>query len=466
MIDLGRSRTRPSETKKSCNHNERGPLLPQLQPKFRSQQFVPPPIMADLLPFSDDDDYFACGPSRPSTPGDEGPLPRFVPSANVFVDEIVAGEARYLENRGVYDEGEEVGSQVSLELDLFDRSGGAGVGFDRGFWPSVGLDRVEPDFEIMVTGSLDMEDEVEEEIYSIGAACMQAFVADDELGGVDGSDSLELRLGFGSVTGIDLMRSVGLGSGEDDGGEIVVAVDGAENGRRPLCWDCPREDDPRDRPSCEEPDWEVIDRRVLSAVIEDADEDDERSVVPTTLDLLPLHAGGGNTGEETEGMDWEVFLGVSNGDTHHIGDDNDVEEAISTIRDWVDFLDVQSNVLAVEHDSYPDQDFDYIHWIGQVTDEIISIKGRPPAAKSVIDSLPSVVLTQSYVEKNNTSCAVCKDELSLDDKGKKLPCLHHYHEECILPWLRIRNTCPVCRSELPTDDLDYESLKAQGSGHR
>ncbi|KAD0721978.1 hypothetical protein E3N88_43803 [Mikania micrantha] len=43
-----------------------------------------------------------------------------------------------------------------------------------------------------------------------------------------------------------------------------------------------------------------------------------------------------------------------------------------------------------------------------------------------------------------------------DDDDAYLECGHMYHGECIIPWLDSRNTCPVCRFELPTDDPEYE----------
>ncbi|KAK1388546.1 RING-type E3 ubiquitin transferase [Heracleum sosnowskyi] len=86
--------------------------------------------------------------------------------------------------------------------------------------------------------------------------------------------------------------------------------------------------------------------------------------------------------------------------------------------------------------------------------------GAPPAAVSVVSSLKTVDVE---VEKDVIHCAVCKDLVSVGEVAKELGCGHGYHEECILPWLGLRNTCPVCRFELPTDDADYEEKRKKKS---
>ncbi|KAE8708591.1 E3 ubiquitin-protein ligase RING1 [Hibiscus syriacus] len=82
--------------------------------------------------------------------------------------------------------------------------------------------------------------------------------------------------------------------------------------------------------------------------------------------------------------------------------------------------------------------------------------GSPPASKSAIDTLPSMKIMKNDLSSEFNQCAVCMDEFEEETEAKQMPCKHNYHNDCILPWLELHNSCPVCRHELPTDDPDYE----------
>ena len=87
--------------------------------------------------------------------------------------------------------------------------------------------------------------------------------------------------------------------------------------------------------------------------------------------------------------------------------------------------------------------------------------GNPPAAKNEIKKLKKFKINADKLKEfgiENT-CAVCKDEFKIGEDCLLMPCNHHFHENCIMPWLSKRNSCPVCRYELPTDDKDFEEMK-------
>ncbi|GLT93065.1 hypothetical protein SLE2022_108710 [Rubroshorea leprosula] len=76
--------------------------------------------------------------------------------------------------------------------------------------------------------------------------------------------------------------------------------------------------------------------------------------------------------------------------------------------------------------------------------------GHPPASKAAVESMPTVEIEETHVE-TELFCAVCKDPFELGSEAREMPCKHLYHSGCILPWLSMRNSCPVCRYELPSD---------------
>ncbi|KAL1345285.1 hypothetical protein AAHE18_08G107100 [Arachis hypogaea] len=84
---------------------------------------------------------------------------------------------------------------------------------------------------------------------------------------------------------------------------------------------------------------------------------------------------------------------------------------------------------------------------------------NPPASKAAIESMPTVEIGGSHVE-TETYCAVCKEAFELGAEAREMPCKHLYHSDCIMPWLTMRNSCPVCRHELPSDQNAAEGRVA------
>ncbi|KAG7600854.1 putative transcription factor C2H2 family [Arabidopsis thaliana] len=94
----------------------------------------------------------------------------------------------------------------------------------------------------------------------------------------------------------------------------------------------------------------------------------------------------------------------------------------------------------------------------QLAESDNSRRGAPPASVSCVRNLPRVIIAEEHVMKGLV-CAICKELFTLRNETTQLPCLHLYHAHCIVPWLSARNSCPLCRYELPTDDKDYEEGK-------
>ena len=72
-------------------------------------------------------------------------------------------------------------------------------------------------------------------------------------------------------------------------------------------------------------------------------------------------------------------------------------------------------------------------------------EGQRPANPSHVRSMPTVTVSSKIIASNPT-CTVCQEDLKINEPVKKLACEHYFHEDCIMPWLRVQNTCPMCRN--------------------
>ncbi|WVZ73854.1 hypothetical protein U9M48_022112 [Paspalum notatum var. saurae] len=235
------------------------------------------------------------------------------------------------------------------------------------------------------------------------------------------------RMGRPRETAASSFFGLGFHDGDDD--EWGPPDEDREVGL-PLCWDCLQLEDHDD------------DHRRWDVGVSDADEWEQvagREVVEEEAVASAVRS-----------LEWEVLLAANSLGSLGVDDVDGYDDLDGGIDTY--FLDDADDLLfgqlaAAEADHEPPG------------------KCGRPAAKAAVEALPTVVVAEADAARGDAQCAVCKDGVQAGERARRLPCAHLYHDGCILPWLDIRNTCPLCRHELPTDDPEYEKWKARrGTG--
>lgn len=81
--------------------------------------------------------------------------------------------------------------------------------------------------------------------------------------------------------------------------------------------------------------------------------------------------------------------------------------------------------------------------------------GTPPAQKEAVEAMPTVKIGETL------QCSVCLEDFEIGAEAKEMPCKHKFHSGCILPWLELHSSCPVCRFQMPAVE---SKLDSNGSG--
>lgn len=79
-----------------------------------------------------------------------------------------------------------------------------------------------------------------------------------------------------------------------------------------------------------------------------------------------------------------------------------------------------------------------------------SNSGPPPMPKDQVRNLPTVKISDDQVKSTNLQCTVCMDDFQVGDSARQLPCEHFFHQDCIIPWLELHASCPICRKTFVT----------------
>jgi hypothetical protein len=65
-----------------------------------------------------------------------------------------------------------------------------------------------------------------------------------------------------------------------------------------------------------------------------------------------------------------------------------------------------------------------------------------------------------YIEESTDCCAICLQDYSIGDQicwSKNRLCQHHFHHDCLVPWLLKHNHCPCCRLDYLAEDNNANS---------
>ncbi|XP_021282736.1 E3 ubiquitin-protein ligase RING1-like [Herrania umbratica] len=86
--------------------------------------------------------------------------------------------------------------------------------------------------------------------------------------------------------------------------------------------------------------------------------------------------------------------------------------------------------------------------------------GTPPAQKEAVEAMPTVTVEDSM------QCSICLEDIEIGSEAKEMPCKHKFHGGCIVPWLELHSSCPVCRYQLPSDHSKIEANVSRNSEGR
>lgn len=97
--------------------------------------------------------------------------------------------------------------------------------------------------------------------------------------------------------------------------------------------------------------------------------------------------------------------------------------------------------------------------VQQLAENDAGRQGTPPAKKEAVEAMPTVEIASG---NDDDSCPVCLEDFAAGERAREMPCRHRFHANCIVPWLEMHSSCPVCRFQLPATD---DKSSCSGGGH-
>ncbi|KAI9499700.1 hypothetical protein BDB00DRAFT_795168 [Zychaea mexicana] len=151
-------------------------------------------------------------------------------------------------------------------------------------------------------------------------------------------------------------------------------------------------------------------------------------------------------------VDLDDFMGASPSTTTrrtHVDAAQNLQQLMQTAQFFGQFRDQMQATGNRDQEQFLDD------LVSQLLEESQSnAKGPPPASQRFIRLLPKIKASQL---DSDETCIICKDNLKASESGvTQMPCGHYFDRECLVPWLELHNTCPLCRLGVETEQAVKE----------
>ncbi|KAI8339313.1 hypothetical protein BD560DRAFT_412660 [Blakeslea trispora] len=157
--------------------------------------------------------------------------------------------------------------------------------------------------------------------------------------------------------------------------------------------------------------------------------------------------------KKTYDVDLDAFMNPESGQLNNFEIRENAQSHVEQLLQTASFFNQFRQQMQVGGDMDQEQFLDDL--VSQLLEESQgNAKGPPPASKRFINNLPMI---DPKVIDSGETCIICKDQLhSSENTVTKMPCGHYFDRDCIVPWLELHHTCPMCRFQVETEQVVQE----------
>ena len=88
---------------------------------------------------------------------------------------------------------------------------------------------------------------------------------------------------------------------------------------------------------------------------------------------------------------------------------------------------------------------------GDDLSNVFSLSGNNDIYSQLFSGTRKLALTKFKNAQNVAEeCVICKKNYTLNEDLCINSCLHKFHYDCLEQWIRVKPTCPMCRTVVPT----------------